>query len=347
MADSAKIAIIGAGTWGATLARTLATCRKRVSLYTRHAAKADLINLNHAIEQPFSISIPANVIASSNLGETVAGAGIILLCSPSSSVRQLSQEIAEALSEKKAGFTSAKHQPIIVSAVKGLELKTLSRMSEVVKQIMPDLQVCCLSGPNLANEILRDLPAASVIACENIAVAEKIQNELSSANFRIYTNSDLIGVELGGTLKNVIAIACGCCDGLRLGSNAKAALITRGLAEMTRLAVALGARPLTLSGLAGMGDLIATCDGTSSRNYRLGYEFAAGKPLKQILVEVGAVVEGVNTASAVCELSKREKIDMPIANQVDDALTGKTSPQGAIMSLLSRPLASEQISPEK
>jgi glycerol-3-phosphate dehydrogenase (NAD(P)+) len=189
---------------------------------------------------------------------------------------------------------------------------------------------------------VRGLPAASVIASANATTASAIQNELSIPKFRLYTNNDMIGVELGGTLKNVIAIAAGGADGLKLGSNAKAALLTRGLAEMTRLAVAMGAKPLTLAGLAGMGDLLATCETTTSRNYRLGNEFVKGKSLPDIFAEIGAVVEGVPTARAVCELSKRLKIDMPIAQQVDDGLSGKTSAEGAIMTLMSRPLGSEQ-----
>jgi glycerol-3-phosphate dehydrogenase (NAD(P)+) len=229
----------------------------------------------------------------------------------------------------------------IVSAVKGLELTTSKRMSGVVAEYVGDLPICSLSGPNLAGEILAGLPAASVVACKDAAVAATVQRMLSVANFRVYSNEDLIGVELGGTLKNVIAIAAGASDGLKLGCNAKSALLTRGLAEMTRLAVRMGAKPITLAGLAGMGDLVATCAGPASRNYRLGMELAQGKPQAEILQNLGAIAEGVTTAEAVCELSKQLGLELPIAEQVNATLKGKSTPKGAIMTLMGRPPSSE------
>jgi glycerol-3-phosphate dehydrogenase (NAD(P)+) len=337
MSASAKIAILGAGSWGATLARIFAIAGKHVCLYTRDSVKAELINRQHEIAKPIAVTIPESVKASTDLGEVLSGARIVIFCCTSQSVRELANNVAPLI-----GQASASGPPIIVSAVKGLELETLYRMSEVIREVIEGIEVCCLSGPNLAVEIVRGLPAASVIASASAETAGIIQKELSISKFRLYTNNDLIGVELGGTLKNVIAIAAGGADGLKLGSNAKAALLTRGLAEMTRLAVSMGAKPLTLAGLAGMGDLLATCESTNSRNYRLGNEFVKGKTLSQIFAEIGAVVEGVPTARAVCELSKRLKIDMPIAQQVDDGLSGKTSAEGAIMTLMSRPLGSEQ-----
>jgi glycerol-3-phosphate dehydrogenase (NAD(P)+) len=336
MSASAKIAILGAGSWGATLARIFAIAGKQVCLYTRDSVKAEFINRQHEITKPIAVSIPESVRASSDLGEVLADARIVIFCCTSQSVRELANNVAPLIEKNSAT------PPIIVSAVKGLELETLYRMSEVIHEVIPGLEVCCLSGPNLAPEIVRGLPAASVIASADSKTAGIIQQELSISKFRLYTNNDMIGVELGGTLKNVIAIAAGGADGLKLGSNAKAALLTRGLAEMTRLAVSMGAKPLTLAGLAGMGDLLATCETTASRNYRLGNEFVKGKALTQIFAEIGAVVEGVPTARAVCELSKRLKIDMPIAQQVDEGLSGKTSAEGAIMTLMSRPLGSEQ-----
>ncbi len=185
------------------------------------------------------------------------------------------------------------------------------------------------------------MPAASVVASSDLELARALQETLSVSKFRVYANDDLVGCELGGTFKNIIAIAAGSCDGLGLGINAKAALLTRGLAEMTRLAVRLGAKPTTLAGLAGMGDLFATCGSPLSRNYRVGYELVRGKPLDQILTQLGAVAEGVTTAAAVCELSKRLGLELPIAEQVESTLKGNNTPAGAIMALLSRPLASE------
>jgi glycerol-3-phosphate dehydrogenase (NAD(P)+) len=337
MTEVAKLAVLGAGSWGATLARTFASAGRNVHLYTRDEEKAEFINSHHLITKPITVDIPENVLASSDLASVVEGARILVFCCTSQSVRELATKVQEIL----AGLDQ-KFKPIIVSAVKGLELSTLYRMSEVILDVIPDIDVCCLSGPNLASEILRGLPAAAVIASSNQATASIIQKELSISKFRLYTNADMIGVEFGGTTKNVIAIAAGASDGLNLGANAKAALLTRGLAEMTRLSVAMGAKPLTLAGLAGIGDLLATCDGAASRNYRLGNLFVKGKALDDIFAEIGAAIEGVPTAKAICELSQRLNIDLPIATQVQAALSGKTSPEGAIMTLMSRPLASEQ-----
>jgi glycerol-3-phosphate dehydrogenase (NAD(P)+) len=337
MTEVAKLAVLGAGSWGATLARTFASAGRNVHLYTRDEDKAKFINSHHLITKPITVDIPENVLASSDLASVVEGARILVFCCTSQSVRELATKVHEILSGLEQKF-----KPIIVSAVKGLELSTLYRMSEVILDVIPDIDVCCLSGPNLASEILRGLPAAAVIASSNKETAAIIQKELSISKFRLYTNADIIGVELGGTTKNVIAIAAGASDGLNLGANAKAALLTRGLAEMTRLSVAMGAKPLTLAGLAGIGDLLATCDGAASRNYRLGNLFVKGKGLDDIFAEIGAAIEGVPTAKAICELSQRLNIDLPIATQVQAALSGKTSPEGAIMTLMSRPLASEQ-----
>jgi len=193
----------------------------------------------------------------------------------------------------------------------------------------------------LADEVLGGLPTASVVASADINLARSLQSQLSAPKFRVYASDDPVGIELGGTLKNVIAIAAGACDGLSLGVNAKASLLTRGLAEITRLAVRLGAKPQTMAGLAGMGDLFATCSGPLSRNYRVGFELARGKALSLILEELGSVAEGVPTAEAVCELSKRLGLELPIAEQVESTLKGNSTPAGAIMALLSRPLASE------
>jgi glycerol-3-phosphate dehydrogenase (NAD(P)+) len=331
-----KIAILGAGSWGATLARLFALAGKQICLYTKDESKAAFINEKHQILKPIEVSIPEHVTASNDLEKVLRDAMIVILCCTSQSTRELATNIAAVLKP-----VPKSERPILVSGVKGLELGTLSRMSEVVAEVIPDIDFCCLSGPNLAGEVLRGLPAAAVIAGKDARIAKKIQAELSISKFRLYTNDDLIGCEFGGTLKNVIAIAAGASDGLQLGSNAKAALLTRGLAEMTRLSINLGAKPLTLAGLAGMGDLLATCAGNASRNYRLGWEFAQGRTLDEISLEIGAVVEGVTTARAVCELSEKLKIDLPIARQVDDALRGKTSPERAIMTLMNRPLASE------
>jgi glycerol-3-phosphate dehydrogenase (NAD(P)+) len=232
-------------------------------------------------------------------------------------------------------------KPLLVSAVKGIELDSLKRMSEIIEEELPGLELCVLSGPNLAKEILQDLPTAAVIASKNASAASLVQKYLSVPKFRLYTNTDVIGVELGGTLKNVIAIAAGCADGLNLGANAKAALITRGLSEISRLAVFLGAKPTTLAGLAGMGDLLATCASPLSRNYHLGLEMAKGKSLQSILKETGAVIEGITTTTAICKISQNLNIELPIAKLVQAFLDGSLSPSEAIMALMNRPLISE------
>lgn len=328
------IAILGAGTWGAVLAWLYGSNGRSVSLWSHDPEKAARLAAQRKIEKPLVVTIPDSVEISGDLPAAISGAETIILCCTSQSMREVAGRLAGILGESGS-------RPTLVSAVKGLELGTFKRMSEILCEMLPDLPVCALSGPNLAAEILQGRPAASVAACANLETARAVQRRLSVPSFRVYANDDLAGVELGGSLKNVIAIAAGSSDGLELGANARAALLTRGLAEMTRLAVALGARPVTLSGLAGMGDLVATCSSPLSRNYRLGYVMAQGQSLQQAAAALGATAEGVPTTEAVCELSKRLGIEMPIAEQVEATLKGKTTAKGAIMTLMTRPLAIE------
>ena len=331
-----NITVLGAGTWGMTLTRLLANSGKRVTLYTRSKEKEETLKRLRKIEKPIAITINNEVLITSNLSEAIAQSSIIIICCTSQSMRSLCGELAPLFRAIPDG-----KKPVFVSAVKGLELDSLKRMSEVISELIPGTNVCALSGPNLAEEILNGLPSAAVVASQDFATAASVQKVLSVPRFRIYSNGDIIGVELGGTLKNVIAIAAGGSDGLCLGANAKAALLTRGLAEMTRLSSYMGAKSNTLSGLAGMGDLIATCAGPTSRNYRLGMELARGKKLAQIMEEVGAVIEGITTTAAVCELSKRLGVELPIADLVQTTLLGEIEPEKAIMALMARPLASE------
>jgi glycerol-3-phosphate dehydrogenase (NAD(P)+) len=312
-------------------------------VWTQDAKKAERINADHRIDRPVQVEFPPNVSATNDLKTAVKEASIVLFCCPSQAVRTLAERLKSCLppSTSTAGAKSARTMPILVSAVKGLELSTLKRMSEVLQDELPGYSVATLSGPNLAGEIIRGLPTATVIACQSIETARWLQERLTVPTLRLYSNDDVVGVELGGTLKNIIAIAAGVSDGLNLGANAKAALLTRGLAEITRLAVKLGARPLTMAGLAGMGDLLATAEGPSSRNYRLGMELAKGRTTAEILADMEVAVEGVPTAQAVCELSQRLGIELPIAELVEATLKGKSSPDRAIMTLMSRPLSSE------
>ncbi len=334
------MAILGAGTWGSTLSWLLASQGKRVTLWSRDSQKAKLLASRRRVNHPLRIELPTSLEITSDLPAALSSAQIVLLCCNSQSMRELVGKVQ--LFTGSSGNSDVEKTPILVNCAKGLELTTLYRMSEVIAEVAPGYSYCCLSGPNLAAEILKGLPTASVIASKEPEIASFVQSALNVSSLRMYTNTDVVGVELGGTLKNVIAIAAGVSDGLELGANAKAALITRGLAEMTRLACAIGAERSTLSGLAGMGDLLATCGSSLSRNYSLGQSLAAGLSREEAKRAVGATAEGIPTCQAVCELSKKLGIAMPIAEQVEATLTGKTTPKGAIMSLMSRPLVSEQ-----
>jgi len=350
---AAKIAVLGAGAWGLTLAGLWARSSKPkpISLYCRDKVKAERLMTTRVMDKPRGYGIVPEIGIESDLRACLQGASVIVFACTSQSMRVLAAEVGAVIGAASPAaadpaLTSIGHGlddklPVLVSAVKGLELGTLMRMSEVLGEVMPGRPVAALTGPNLSEEILNGMPAASVIASSDAELARALQELLSVSKFRVYANDDVIGSELGGTLKNYIAIAAGSCDGLGLGINAKAALLTRGLAEMSRLAVRLGAKPTTLSGLAGMGDLFATCASPLSRNYRVGFELVRGKSLEQILTGLGAVAEGVTTAAAVCELSKRLGLELPIAEQVESTLKGNSTPAGAIMALLSRPLVSE------
>jgi glycerol-3-phosphate dehydrogenase (NAD(P)+) len=265
-------------------------------------------------------------------------ADIIIFCCTSQSLRQVALQAAISLEKLNRADDNL---PCLVSAIKGLEISTLKRMSEVLASILPNYPICVLSGPNLAEEVLQGLPSAAAIACEDLHAAQHVQSRLNSPTFRLYTNTDVVGVELGGALKNVIAIAAGCSDGLKLGVNAKSALLTRGLAEMSRFAQLMGAQPLTLAGLAGMGDLIATCAGMQSRNYRLGYALAQGGTTSDVLAGLGAVAEGVTTTRAVLDIAQQKELELPIAQQVKEMLQGTKSIKEAIETLMKRPLSSE------
>jgi glycerol-3-phosphate dehydrogenase (NAD(P)+) len=334
MSDDARIAVLGAGSWGGTLTWLLGSAGKHVSLWTHSTEKLQQLQETRRLGKPLPISIPEGVSICEDLNACVSEADVIIFACTAQSMRSVAQKV-------QAGIDKKRKDVALVSVAKGLELGTDLRMTEILSQAIPSAAACALSGPNLAAEILNGLPCASVVACEDEAVARRVQEALSVPTMRLYTNTDVIGVEVGGALKNVIAIAAGVVDGFDLGTNAKAGLMTRGLAEMTRMAVAKGAQAITLSGLAGMGDLVATCYSSLSRNYRLGYRVARGDSVETAQRELGATAEGITTARAVCELSKKLGIELPIAQQVDMTLRGLSAPKQAIMSLMTRPLASE------
>ena len=305
-----KIAIIGTTSWGITLGMVLARNGLQVSLWARTEQEAT--ELSNAGPNPAvspGVEFPPKLAVTTSLSEALAKAKAVILVVPSQSMRQNIKLVAEHLGESM----------LIVSAAKGLEIDSSKRMSQVITdEIEPGLQsnICVLSGPNLSEEIFRDLPAATVVAAEDEATAKKAQKLLTAPNLCVYTNTDVIGIELGGTLKNIIALGAGMADGLGYGDNAKAALITRGLTEMTALGVALGANPLTFSGLAGLGDLITTCASPLSRNHYVGVELAKGRSLKEITDSMTGVAEGVGTTLVVWNLAQQMGLEMPITETI-------------------------------
>lgn len=335
MSGGARIAIIGAGSWGTALAIVLAPRCESIRLW---AHEADLVErmFSTRINDVFlpGFSLPLNVEPTADLGYALAGAGIVVGVMPSRFARPLYREMLPHL-EPRMQF---------VSATKGLEQGTQLRMSEVAREVIGEKfepRVAVLSGPTFAREVARGDPTAVVIAAPDQELAASIQREFSGPTLRLYANDDPVGVELGAALKNIIAIGAGICDGLGLGSNSVAALITRGLAEITRLAIALGGRPRTLSGLAGLGDLVLTCNGVLSRNRSVGIELAKGRKLADIVNSMTMIAEGVETTAAACGLARKCNVDMPITGQMDAILRGRTSPRDAIRELMERALKTE------
>jgi glycerol-3-phosphate dehydrogenase (NAD(P)+) len=330
-----NIAIIGGGSWGTALSVTLSNLGHRIALW---AYEKDVIEsiLDRRENKRFlpGVRLPQSVTATVNLSEAIRGADFVLSVMPS--------HVCRSIYEKMLPFLGSDR--ILVSATKGLEVESLMRMSEVIRDVVAArfrTRLAVLSGPSFAQEVARGDPAAVVVASADPDVARRVQMEFSSGNLRLYTSQDVVGVELGGAVKNVIAIAAGAIEGLGLGHNPKAALITRGLAEMTRLACACGARRETLAGLAGMGDLVLTCTGDLSRNRIVGFELGRGRKLPEIMESMQAVAEGVKTTGATVELARRHGIEMPITLQVHRLLSGKISPQDAIRELMERTLKNE------
>jgi len=327
-----RLAVIGGGSWGTALAIVLAPKFERVSLWVYEpdlAARMASTRIND-LYLP-SAALPANVIPGSSLPAVLEDADLVLGVMPSHHARAIYQEIARH-APPDAGF---------VSATKGLEQGTLLRMSEVMRQTLGDVPIGVLSGPTFAKEVARGEPAAIVIASEDAAFARSVQRAFAGPSLRLYTNTDPIGVELGAALKNVIAIAAGVCTGLGLGNNTLAALITRGLAEITRLAAAAGGQARTLAGLAGLGDLVLTCNGELSRNRAVGIELGKGKNINEILNGMRMVAEGVKTTAAAVELAARHGVEMPIARQMFAILREGRSPREAVRELMDRQLKEE------
>jgi len=328
-----RIAIIGAGAWGTALSISLARRTGHVmTLWSHSAEKAATMQQTreNAAYLP-GVMLPEDMKITCDLAEATANADVLLLVVPSKGMRTTVERIAAQL----------KPEQILVSAAKGIENGSYLRMSEVLTEITERLagqRIAVLSGPSFAQEVATGMPTALTVASADIALAQELQREFSSNSLRLYTNDDVIGVELGGALKNVIAIASGVVVGLGLGNNSVAALITRGVAEITRLAVACGGRRETLAGLAGMGDLVLTCTGPLSRNRSVGMELGRGRNLQNILTGLhGKVAEGVHTTTAALGLARKYGIEMPITEQMAAILHEDKSPQDAMRELMSRP----------
>lgn len=332
--EKRRVAVIGAGSWGTGLAIVAARSGHRVSLWARSAHVASQIESTR--RNPFYLTefeLPESVFATASLEEALCGAEIILIAVPSHAMRQTAERLRGLIGEGA----------VVVSATKGIEVDTLKRMSEVVVDCLGQVPFVALSGPSFAREVARGDPTAVVAAGRDLEWCRMVQRELSSAQFRIYTNEDLVGVELGGATKNVIAIAAGVVCGLGFGYNTLAAIITRGLVEMSRLAISQGARVETLAGLAGLGDLVLTCTGELSRNRRVGIELGRGRKLEDILSEMRQVAEGVRTARAIYQMSRDLGIQMPITASVHALLyEGKAAPEAA-GELMGRPLKGEWV----
>lgn len=335
-----KIAIIGAGSCGTALAIALARSREphRFSLWVHGADVLAALRACRAntIYLP-GIRIPDEVQLTGDLGEALADVEVVLSVVPSAHVRAIYRAMLPHLDAKRL------RDLIFVSATKGLDHDSLARMTEVIAEVIGQkfTRVAALSGPSFALEMARGDPTAVVIAANDLEVASEIQREFSGSTLRLYTNDDMVGVELGGAVKNVIALAAGVCVGLRLGANTIAALITRGLSEMTRLAVALGGRRDTLAGLAGLGDLVLTATGSLSRNRSVGVELGKGRKLAEILAEMRMVAEGVMTTSATMALARKHNVNMPITEQMYAVLHQGRAPSAAIRELMERRLTKE------
>jgi len=323
MTRGIRVAVLGGGSWGTTVA-SLAAARTETVIWARRASTVDAINERH--ENPdYLAGLPLHrrLTATASLKDAVYDADVVVVGVPSNSFRETLEQISQHL------------RPWIplVSLSKGLERGTHMRMTQVIEDVVPGHPAGVLSGPNLAREVLQGFAAAAVIAFPDQHLAESLQRVFASTGFRVYTNSDVTGCELGGALKNVIAIAAGMAEGLGVGDNTRAMVITRGLAEMTRLGVALGGDPRTFAGLTGLGDLMATCLSPLSRNRRVGEELARGHTVEEITEKLGMVAEGTKSAQVVVEIARQQGVEVPIAEEVAGVIRGERTPEQAYRGL--------------
>jgi len=324
--------VVGAGSWGTTIAFLLAG-KVPTMLWARSGALADVINRDH--ENPRYLPgarLPDALTATGSMAEAVAGADVVLVAVPSHGFRGVLEKMAPSLPRGAA----------VVSLAKGIEAGSNLRMSEIIVEVLPGHPAGALSGPNLAGEVADGQPSASLVVLPDERLAQRVQARLHCPTFRVYTGTDVVGCEIAGATKNVIAIASGISDGIGFGENTRALIVTRGLAELGRLTTALGGHPLTLGGLAGVGDLVATCTSPRSRNRTLGVELGKGRGLEELLSDMHMVAEGVKTAGPLVRLAAEHGVEMPIAEQVAAIVAGETSPPHALKKLMERPARSEK-----
>ena len=323
-----KISILGDGGWGTTLAVLLSQKGYPVTLwgvFPQNTAKMNKERENRKFLP--GVKIPAGVKITNNLNDAVLGKELIVLAIPSQYIRPILRRLKLSAYSRKA---------IYLSVIKGIEIKTSKRISEIIREELGNIKFAVLSGPTIACEVAKGIPTVAVVAAHDLSSRKAVQNIFMTDRFRIYTNSDVLGVELGGSLKNVIAIACGACDGLGFGTNTKAAILTRGLVEISRLGKAMGAKAKTFSGISGLGDLVTTCISLYSRNRFVGEKIGKGETLKQATVHMQMVAEGVPTAKSAYALSIKHKVDMPITKEVYRVLYKNKSPLKALSDLTLR-----------
>lgn len=329
-----KISILGTGSWGGTLAWLLAQKKINVNLWTFSKKEYEYIKNTHSLPKPKKINLNKYMHVTTDLNNVTKNSKLIIIAVPTNAFEETIKRLRKTKLEKNI---------ILLSATKGITTNKILRPSKILKKYFPKNPYAVLSGPNIALDVLSQAPIISVIACKDIRVGEKLQKLISSKYFRIYLNKDINGVETAGALKNVIAIASGISDGFGFNISTKAALISRGLIEITKIAIKEGGNPKTLLGASGIGDLIATCCSKDSRNYKVGYYLAKGKKLKNILQELGQVAEGIETVKAMVKLAKKYKVDTPIANAVYDVTCNNKNPKFVLKKLLDRPMARYEI----
>lgn len=329
-----KLTVLGAGCWGLTLAWLLSDNFDEVTVWGRSHDLSEELTVYKKASKPLEVQLKDKVEITSDMTKAIENADIILSVVATSGTRDVCENL------KKSGIKSSQ---ILVNASKGIELPSLMRMSEVIKDVLPEQKLAILSGPTLAKEVLAGLPTAASVASDDMDVAMYVQKACNVASkFRLYTNNDVVGTELGGSLKNVIAIASGFAKTMGLGDNCTGSLLTRGMAEIVRVSIQLGAHPSTLYGLSGMGDLIATCSSPMSRNYTVGSFLARGKKIDDILKELGSVAEGVKTSKAICELAKKHGLDVPVSEAIYEAVYTDITPEALLEKLMNRKLKEEE-----